>query len=32
MFDFPGGQIRNQNPQPGTMVPQGSTVQVWFGP
>jgi serine/threonine-protein kinase len=32
VFDFPNGHVINQNPQPGTMVPQGSTVQVWLGP
>ncbi len=32
VFDFPGGQIRNQNPAAGQNAPQGSTVQVWMGP
>jgi serine/threonine-protein kinase len=32
MFDFPGGQVRNQNPGPGTPVPAGTQVQLWLGP
>ncbi|HEY2794388.1 MAG TPA: PASTA domain-containing protein, partial [Micromonosporaceae bacterium] len=32
MFDFPGGQVTNQNPQPNTQAPQGSQVQLWLGP
>ncbi|HEY1487120.1 MAG TPA: Stk1 family PASTA domain-containing Ser/Thr kinase [Micromonosporaceae bacterium] len=32
MFDFPGGQVRNQNPQPNTQAPYGSQVQLWLGP
>jgi eukaryotic-like serine/threonine-protein kinase len=32
VFDFPGGQVRNQNPVAGTMEPQGTQVQLWMGP
>ena len=32
MFDFPGGQVRNQNPQPNTQAAEGSQVQLWLGP
>ena len=32
VFDFPGGQVRNENPVGGTMVPQGTQVQLWMGP
>lgn len=32
MFDYPGGQVRNQNPAPGTMLTVGSQVQVWVYP
>ncbi len=32
VFDFPGGQVRNQNPAFGQNAPQGSTVQIWMGP
>jgi beta-lactam-binding protein with PASTA domain len=30
--DFPGGQVRNQNPAPGTTVAQGTQVQLWVLP
>jgi serine/threonine protein kinase/beta-lactam-binding protein with PASTA domain len=32
MFDFPGGQVRQQNPQPNTQAPEGTQVQLWLGP
>jgi len=30
--DFPGGQVRQQNPGPGTTVPSGTQVQLWVMP
>jgi serine/threonine-protein kinase len=32
VFDFPGGQVRNQSPVAGTMAPEGTQVQIWMGP
>jgi serine/threonine-protein kinase len=32
VFEFPGGQVRNQNPAAGTQVPKGSQVQLWIYP
>jgi beta-lactam-binding protein with PASTA domain len=31
-FDFPGGQVRQQNPAAGTQVPKGTQVQLWLYP
>jgi serine/threonine-protein kinase len=31
-FDFPGGQVRQQNPAAGTQVPKGTHVQLWVYP
>jgi beta-lactam-binding protein with PASTA domain len=30
--DFPGGQVRQQNPPAGTAVAQGTQVQLWVLP
>ena len=32
VFEFPGGQVRQQNPAAGTQVPKGSQVQLWIYP
>jgi len=32
LVDFPGGQVRQQNPPPGTTVAQGTQVQLWVMP
>jgi eukaryotic-like serine/threonine-protein kinase len=32
VVDFPGGQVRQQNPPPGTTVAQGTQVQLWVMP
>jgi eukaryotic-like serine/threonine-protein kinase len=32
MNQFPGGQVRFENPNPGTPEPLGFTVQLWVGP
>lgn len=32
VFDFPGGQVRQQNPQAGQQVPSGTQVQLWLYP
>jgi serine/threonine-protein kinase len=32
VFDFPGGQVRQQSPSPGTQVPKGTQVQLWLYP
>jgi eukaryotic-like serine/threonine-protein kinase len=32
VFEFPGGQVRNQAPAAGTQVPKGSQVQLWIYP
>jgi len=32
VFDYPGGQVRNQSPAAGTQVQEGTQVQVWMGP
>jgi eukaryotic-like serine/threonine-protein kinase len=32
VFDFPGGQVRQQNPPAGTQVPSGTQVQLWLYP
>jgi beta-lactam-binding protein with PASTA domain len=29
VFDFPNGQVRQQNPAAGTQVPKGTQVQLW---
>ena len=32
VVDFPGGQVRQQNPAPNTTVPSGTQVQLWVMP
>ncbi|OLB66662.1 MAG: serine/threonine protein kinase [Actinobacteria bacterium 13_2_20CM_2_72_6] len=32
LFELPNGQVRQQNPAPGTQVPKGSQVQLWIYP
>ena len=32
VFDFPGGQVRQQNPAAGQQVPKGTQVQLWLYP
>src|SRR6266536_474905 len=32
VFDFPGGQVRQQNPAAGAQVPKGTQVQLWLYP
>jgi serine/threonine-protein kinase len=32
VFDFPNGQVRQQNPPAGTQVPKGTQVQLWVYP
>jgi eukaryotic-like serine/threonine-protein kinase len=32
VFEFPGGQVRQQNPGANTQVPKGSQVQLWIYP
>jgi len=32
VFEFPGGQVRQQNPPAGTQVPKGTQVQLWVYP
>jgi serine/threonine-protein kinase len=32
VFDFPGGQVRQQNPGAGSQVPGGTQVQLWLYP
>ncbi len=32
VFNFPGGQVRQQNPQPNSQVPKGTQVQLWVYP